>query len=205
MGKGLIPDIFTLRLDDLSGGTEGVNGYFDVARRSGIGLGVLLILSVFISAYYESTIRSLLGQSEMNQIIVVTVAAIPSLLVWTMARQFNDEVVKFIAGEKVTEAYVRIKYHQGDKRFYVDYDGDLQKALDELDKKFHQEAVNILSGVAIIALGLGVTIIEFSRFGLWSLSVVLGTLLFAGVVLVLPSYRRLNEILEHAVRVAEGT
>lgn len=179
-------------------------GYLDITRRSGPGLGAVLICSVFISIYYAPWVVSHLNLPKQSKTAIVLVAIIPPYLVWTIAKQYSDELAKLIAEEKIAEAYVQIKNNQGASRFYVDYDSDLQQELNELDQKFHLEAVNILSSIVLVGLAAVFTVIEFGQFGKLVLFVLIAVVLFGIVVLLWPSYRRLDKILHHAVRVSEN-
>lgn len=174
-----------------------MSNYFRLARRSGVGLGALFIYSFLITGYY----RSLLPVS--SGAIVTAVAAIPPFAVWTVSKQFNKRLVKLIAEEKVAEAYVQIKYHQGSKEFYNEYDEDVKQELDDLDEKFHCQVINILSGTAIAATAPVLALVEYSEFGYLGIVVGFGTSVVVGYTLGVASYRKIMEILDYSTRVTK--
>jgi hypothetical protein len=174
-----------------------VSSYLRLARKSGVGLGALFIYSFLVTNYYWTV------GSANHGAAVAAVAVIPPFTVWTLSKQFNKRLTKLIAEKKVAEAYVQIKYHQGTKEFYNEYDTDLQQELDNLDEKFHYQIINILSG-AVIAVTLPVlAAIEFDKFGYAGLGVGIGVALIVGYTLGVASYRKMMEILDYSTRISK--
>ena len=176
-----------------------MSNYLRLARRSGVGLGALFIYSFLITNYYRPALPISSSAS------VVAVAVIPPFAVWTVSKQFNKQLVRLIAEEKVAEAYVQIKFHQGSKEFYNEYSEDVRDELDDLDEKFHYQVVNILSGSVIAATIPILAIIEFSNFGYLGVAGSLGMSLVVGYTLGVASYRRMMEILDYSTRISKVT
>lgn len=139
-----------------------------------------------------------------NGAVIAAVAVIPPFTVWTISKQFNKRLVKLFAEEKVAEAYVQIKFQQGSKEFYNDYDESIKQELDELDEKFHYQLVNVLSGVVIATTVPVLTVIEYAEFGYVGLGVGIGVALIIGYTLGIASYRRMVEILDYSTRVTKA-
>jgi hypothetical protein len=176
-----------------------VSSYLRLAKRSGIGLGALFLYSFLITSYYQSILPIDSGAS------VAAVAVIAPFIVWTASKQFNKQLVKLIAEEKVAEAYIQIKFHQGSKEFYNEYSEDIREELDNLDKKFHYQVVNILSGTVIATTAPILAIIEFAKFGYFGVVFGLGVSLVVGYALGVASYRKIIEILDYSTRISKVT
>ncbi|WP_276410804.1 hypothetical protein [Haloarcula halobia] len=90
-----------------------------IKQKGGVGLGALYLVSLLIAGYYLDA--STFDRSVSAGIIAV----IPPFMVWGAAKQFYKKWAKIFATEKVAEAFVRIKFHQGSKRFYNEYSEEL--------------------------------------------------------------------------------
>lgn len=176
-----------------------MSNFLRLARKSGVGLGALFIYSFLITGYYQTTLPI------ENGAVVAAIAVIPSFMIWTISKQFNKQLVKLFAEEKVAEAYVQIKFQRGSEEFYSDYNENIKQELDELDEKFHYQMVNILSGVVIATTAPILTVIEFAEFGYAGLGVGIGVALIIGYTLGIASYRRMIEILDYSTRVTKAT
>jgi len=176
-----------------------VSNYLRLARRSGVGLGALFLYSFLITNYYRPALP--INSSAP----VVAVAVIPPFAVWTVSKQFNKQLVKVMAEEKVAEAYGQIKCQQGSKEFYNEYSEDVREELNDLDEKFHYQVVNILSGSVIAATAPILAIIEFSDFGYLGVTGGLGVAFVVGYTLGVASYRRMMEILDYSTRISKVT
>jgi hypothetical protein len=176
-----------------------VSNFFRLARKSGVGLGALFIYSLLVTGYY----RMALPMESSS--LIAAVAVIPSFTVWTISKQFNKRLVKLVAEEKVAEAYVQIKFQQGTKEFYNDYDEAVRQELDDLDEKFHYQIINILSGVVIASTAPIFSVIEFRKFGYVGFGVGIGVALIVGYTLGIASYRKMMEILDYSTRVTKTT
>lgn len=176
-----------------------MSDYIELARKSGVGIGAVFIYSLLVTDYY----RTLLPVD--NTTAVAVVAVIPAFVIWTISKQFNKQLVRLIAEEKVAEAYVQIKYHQGSKEFYSEYDSDTQQELNKLDEKFYHQIINILSGIIIAVTIPVLAIIEFAVFGILGIVVSIAVAGAVGYTLGFASYRRMMEILDYSVRVSKVT
>jgi len=102
-----------------------------------VGLGALYFVSLLITRYY-------LDASTLDRSISAgLIAVIPPFLVWGTTKQFYKKWTKIFATEKVAEAFVRIKFHQGSKRFYNEYNDGVQEELDDLDEKFFNQITQL--------------------------------------------------------------
>lgn len=173
--------------------------YLQLARRSGTGLGALLLYSFLVTDYYRATLP------VTNGTTVAAVAVVPSFVVWTVAKQFNKRLVKLIAEEKVAEAYIQIKFSQGSKEFYSEYDEGLQQELDNLDEKFHYQVINILSGAVIAVTAPILALVEFATFGYAGIIAGLVVSVAGGYILGVASYRRMMELLDYSTRISKVT
>ena len=176
-----------------------MSNFLRLARKSGVGLGALFLYSFLVTGYYRTALPI------ESSAVIAAVAVIPPFTVWTISKQFNRRLVKLFAEEKVAEAYVQIKFQQGSKEFYNDYDEELKQELDELDAKFHYQLINILSGVVIATTTPVLTLIEYAEFGYVGLGVGIGVALIIGYTLGIASYRRMMEILDYSTRVTKPT
>jgi hypothetical protein len=176
-----------------------VSSFLRLARKSGVGLGALFIYSFLVTGYYRTALPIERGA------VIAAVAVIPSFTVWTISKQFNKRLVKLLAEEKVAEAYVQIKFQQGSKEFYNDYDEGIRQELNDLDEKFHYQIINILSGGAIAVTAPLLMIIEFTEFGYIGLGAGIGVALIVGYTLGIASYRKMMEILDYSTRVTKAT
>lgn len=176
-----------------------MSNFLRLARKSGVGLGALFIYSLLVTGYY----RMALPMESSS--LIAAIAVIPSFTVWTISKQFNKRLVKLVAEEKVAEAYVQIKFQQGTKDFYNDYDEAVRQELDDLDEKFHYQIINILSGVVIASTAPIFSVIEFGEFGYAGFSVGIGVALIVGYTLGIASYRKMMEILDYSTRVTKTT
>lgn len=173
--------------------------YIQLARKSGVGVGALFIYSFLITNYYRAVLP------VEHSTAVAAVAVIPPFAVWAVSKQFNKQLVRLIAEEKVAEAYVQIKFNQGAKEFYSGYDEDFQQELDDLDEKFHYQVINVLSGVVIASTAPILTLVEFSEFGYLGIAVGVGVSAAVGYGLGFASYRKMMEILDYSTRVSKVT
>jgi len=176
-----------------------VSNFLQLARKSGVGLGALFIYSFLVTGYYQTAL------SIESGAVIAAVAVIPPFTIWTISKQFNKRLVKLVAEEKVAEAYIQIKFQQGSKEFYNDYNSGIKQELDDLDEKFHYQLINILSGIALAAMIPILAIIEYPEFGYVGLSVGIGVALVVGYTLGITSYRRMMEILDYSTRVTKTT
>jgi hypothetical protein len=170
-----------------------------VRQKGGVGIGALYILSLLIAGYY-------LDASTVNRSVSAgIIAIIPPFVVWGAAKQFHKKWAKIFATEKVAEAFLRIKFHQGSKRFYNEYSDEVQQELDELDEKFFIQIVNILSGIVITTTIPVFAIIEFSEFGYTGVIIGLGLAAVTAYGLGVASYKKMNEVLEYSTQIAKVT
>lgn len=176
-----------------------MSNFLRLARKSGVGLGALFIYSFLVTGYYRTALPIESGA------IIAAVAVIPPFAVWTVSKQFNKRLVRLVAEEKVAEAYVQIKFQQGSKEFYNDYDESIRQELDDLDEKFHYQIINILSGGVIAVTVPVLTLIEFGELGYTGLGAGMGVALIVGYTLGIASYRKMMEILDYSTRITKAT
>jgi hypothetical protein len=180
-------------------GTTNVPSLEQIKQKGGVGLGALYLVSLLIAGYYLDA--STFDRSVSAGIIAV----IPPFMVWGAAKQFYKKWPKIFATEKVAEAFVRIKFHQGSKRFYNKYSDEVQEELDDLDEKFFNQIVNILSGIVITAAIPVFAVLKFGEFGYTGIVAGFGLAAVFGYGLSIASYRKMNEVLEYSTQVAKVT
>lgn len=176
-----------------------MSNFLRLARKSGVGLGALFIYSFLVTGYYRTALPIKNGPA------IAAVAVVLPFTIWMISKQFNKRLVKLFAEEKVAEAYVQIKFQQGSKEFYNDYDEGTKQELDDLDEKFHYQLINILSGVVIATTAPVLTIIEYAEFGYAGVGVGIGVAIIVGYTLGIASYRKMMEILDYSTRVTKAT
>ena len=173
-----------------------MSSFLRLARKSGVGLGALFIYSFLVTGYYRAALPI------ENGAVIAAVSVLPPFTIWTISKQFNKRLVKLVAEEKVAEAYIQIKFQQGSKEFYSDYDEGVRQELDDLDEKFHYQMVNILSGGVIATTA---PVLMFIEFGYIGLGAGVGVALIVGYTLGIASYRKMMEILDYSTRVTKAT
>lgn len=138
--------------------------------------------------------------SVETSLSVGVIAAIPPFTVWVISKQFFKEIGKILVPEKTAEAFIRIKFNQGSKRFYDEYDSDYQEYLNDLDEKFFVHILNVLSGVVTAVFLLIFSLLEYSQYGYLGVLAALGLAACTVYALSIVSYKRMHELIEYSVQ-----
>lgn len=176
-----------------------MSNFAPVIEKNGVGLGALYITSLLITGYYLDFF------SLRRSFIVGVIALVPPFVVWAVSKQFNKKLVRLLATEKVAEVFVRIKFHQGSKRFFNEYDDEIQEGLNDLDEKFHNQVVNFLSGAVITVALVMFAVVELPELGYLGAAGLLAVSAATAYVLGVASFRKMNELLEYSVQVSKVT
>jgi len=134
---------------------------------------------------------------ELNEVMKLIGAAIPSLVVVFLSITFNDWLMEVLVGDTIQEAFLEIKEHTDLDEFYWGANEQVQKTVDDLDQRAHRKVVSILAGGVI---GVTLPFVGWFAFGiLGSLAGIAGS----GIILYLLSYRRysqLGELIKSSVK-----
>lgn len=169
--------------------------YLSLLQDKGLGPPILAITSFFATFYLNPNYWL---YTEHPVVFATGVATGAVLLLFTIAIILNDHILRLLAEEELSSAYIQIKMKQGpDKAFYTDYDNTTRTALDEMDEQTHKAVLAILTG-ALIAITIPA--ISVHKHGANSLIFAIPLASLPLLTISYPFYTRLHRAIDYAVR-----